>query len=202
MEDKLKKCRKKPGRMVWLVVVAVIGVVVGILAGRRIIYHVLAPDTYMITTENHFDYQQHLECSGYASAYTIRGLGDDAEALELYDAIPDKNEDGTVPPSVLKKFLRSQGYRVRLGIGSMDQLKYDVSRGVPVVVLIRQYKNKDYLHYVPVVGYDDEYVYVADSLEKMTNVADEAYYNRRIRVADFKELWSTYLPNIYLRISK
>lgn len=41
-----------------------------------------------------------------------------------------------------------------------------------------------YLHYIAVVGFDEEYIYTADSLENHVN-SDSKLYNRRVPIADF-----------------
>ena len=43
------------------------------------------PDSYIITAENRFDYQPHLECSGYSSAYVLRSMGIDADGMTIYN---------------------------------------------------------------------------------------------------------------------
>ena len=62
--------------------------------------------------------------------------------------------------------------------------------GKPVIVLIRVVKNKRWLHYVPVVGYDEEALYLAESLSQFVN-CDGKQYNRRISTKDFLALWNT-----------
>ncbi len=74
--------------------------------------------------------------------------------------------------------------------GNINALKNEVSKGNPVIVMIRTYINKTWLHYVPVVGYDEQYVFIAESLEELVN-CDEQYYNRKIEIKEFKKLWNT-----------
>ena len=40
-----------------------------------------------------------------------------------------------------------------------------MQKGNPVIVMIRVQKDKDWLHYVPVVGFDEEHVFLAESVE-------------------------------------
>lgn len=159
---------------------------------------------YMITTQNYFDYQKHLECSGYASAYVLRSLGIESDGKELYYSFEDKNPDGTLAPGYLWENLKNMGYNSSLCIGSVTDLKYAVNKGVPVIVLIRVNTSQSYLHYVPVVGYDKDYIYVADSLSYLVN-ADEPYFNRQIPIEEFKTLWKTdtfAVNNIYITIKE
>lgn len=64
---------------------------------------------------------------------------------------------------------------------------------IPVVLLIRVFPEQRYLHFVPVVGYDEEYFYLADSLSH-TIKSNEAHYNRKILIRDLEVLWRTWLP--------
>lgn len=195
-----KKSTGKKKILWWLLGIAAL-FFAGFLINR--IYVVCTtPDTYMVTTDNYFDYQKRYECSGYASAYVLRSLGVEADGLKLYNAFTGKNADGTLAPGPLKDNLRHMGYAASLHIGSLTDLKHAVSRGTPVVVLIRVKASEPYLHYVPVVGYDEDFIYVADSLSYMVN-AEDPHYNRRIAAEDFKVLWKTdsfVVNNIYLTI--
>lgn len=69
-------------------------------------------------------------------------------------------------------------------------LKKEVSKGRPVIVLIRTWKNQNWLHFVPVVGYDEDYIFVAESLKELVD-CNERYYNRKIAVNEFRKLWNT-----------
>lgn len=113
------------------------------------------------------------------------------------------NADGTLAPKFLEENLDRMGYDCNLCFGSLTDLEYHVSRGTLVIVLIRISTYQDYLHYVPVVGYDDDYIYVSDSLDYMVNVENEEHYNRKIKIDNFKKLWKTdtfLFNNIYLTI--
>ncbi|WP_310225055.1 hypothetical protein [Paenibacillus qinlingensis] len=56
---------------------------------------------------------------------------------------------------------------------------------------LRAFSQK-YLHFVPVVGFDDEYFYLADSLEHTIN-CNGTRYNRKILVHDFEALWKIWV---------
>jgi hypothetical protein len=56
------------------------------------------------------------------------------------------------------------------------------------MVLIKVFKNKNYLHYVPVVGYDEENLYIAESRSDLINTS-AINYNRKIAISEFKKLW-------------
>lgn len=184
----------------------IIGVFI-ILAAAFIIYKVYitiaTPKEYMITSENYFDYQHRYECSGYASAYVLRSMGIEAEGVALYESFTDKNADGTLAPGFLWENLRNLGYQSKLLSGTVKDLEYNVSKGTPVIVLIKEKASKPYLHYVPVVGYDENYIYVADSLSYLANEKNQEHYNRKISVNDFKQLWENdifFMDNIYITL--
>lgn len=178
--------------------------IAAVTAGYKGYIYSVTPSEYMIKSKNYFDYQKHYECSGYASAYALRSLGEDVNGLELYRSFPNKKADGTVAALFLPKNLKTAGYKSSLLFGNISDLKYHVSRGVPVIALIRLNNYQPYLHYVPVVGYDNEYIYIADSLSYMVN-SDNESYNRKVPIEEFKELWKTdafIINNIYLTVNK
>lgn len=194
--------RKHFWKKILLFLLLVLFLAIAGLAAFRCYMRFSSPKEYMVTSENYFDYQKHYECSGYASAYVLRSLGEEADGLELYSRFTDKNPDGTLAPGYLWENLRDMGYKCSLRIGNMMDIKYNVSQGVPVVVLIRLNMVQPYLHYVPVVGYDEDYVYIADSLDYMVNEKNENY-NRKIPIDEFKQLWKTdtfVVNNIYLKL--
>lgn len=51
-------------------------------------------------------------------------------------------------------------------------------------------KNQNWLHFVPIVGFDDRYVFVAESLSELAN-CNCKYYNRRIEKKVFLQFWNT-----------
>lgn len=124
--------------------------------------------------------------------------------MTLYEQFTDKNADGTLAPGYLWENLKRMGYKSHLLTGSVMDLKYAVSKGTPVVVLIKVNTSQSYLHYVPIVGYDEDYFYVADSLSYLANEQDEEFYNRKIAIEDFKQLWKNdifFVDNIYITIA-
>ena len=56
--------------------------------------------------------------------------------------------------------------------------------------MIRIQKDKNYLHYVPAVGFDENNIFIAESLAELVNDNNELY-NRKIGNKDFLELWNT-----------
>ena len=68
------------------------------------------PDSYMVKTNNYFDYQPGLECAAFSSAYLLRYYGQEAEGLKLFETFPGKLSGGGVRPDGVTEFFKSQGY--------------------------------------------------------------------------------------------
>lgn len=148
------------------------------------------PLTHIITKKNHIDMQKNYECSAYSTAYLMRHYGIQANAEDIYKIMPNKLKNGYVYPKGIVRLLKQQGFKATIRIGNIADLKKEISKDTPVIVLIKVYKNKSYLHYVPVIGYDKENIYIAESLKELTN-ANDINYNRRISISEFKKLWNT-----------
>lgn len=194
--------KPKLRRKILFVILGIVLAGIAVLTATRLYMFLSTPAEFMVTADNYIDYQKRYECSGYASAFVLRSLGEEAGGLLLYESFTDKNPDGTLAPGYLWENLRAMGYKSSMCIGSVSDLKYTVSRGTPVVVLIKLNTYEPYLHYVPVVGYDEEYFYVADSLSTMVN-ADGENYNRTVTTEEFRKLWKNdtfAVNNIYLTI--
>lgn len=145
----------------------------------------------LITKTNRIDFQKGYECSAYSCAYVLRHLGIEAGGTELYKEMPNKMKSGYVYPKGIVNLLSRYGVKCTYCKGNMNSLRHELNRGNPVIVLIRYRINKKWLHFVPVVGMNDEYIYVAESLEELVNCNDNESYNRRITIREFKKLWNT-----------
>ncbi len=162
---------------------------------------------YMIKMPNRFDYQTSTECSGFSSAYVLRSFGIEADGREFYARIPHKIPGGAVLPSVLRKEIIRRGLKARYVKGNLETLKADLSEGKRVIVFIRTRTDKRWLHYVPIVGYDEENIYIAESMNSLVN-CEGAHSNRRLSDEEFLKFWDTrelYMPfyrNTYLVIEK
>ncbi|MBQ6569215.1 MAG: C39 family peptidase [Clostridia bacterium] len=202
---KPNKC-KKVTLIVLITVLCIAALAAAGYGANRLYIASATPEEYMVTGENYFDYQgNNLECSGYASAYVIRSLGMEADGHTLYEQFENKNDDGTLAPLYLAKNLKKMGYKCRLRVGTLTDLKYHVSRGTPVIAFVKVTPFQDALHYFAVVGYDENYIYVADSVKNRVNSATQTLYNRKISTDDFKVMWKDtghLFDNIFLTIKK
>lgn len=154
------------------------------------------PDSYMVTGENYIDYQPGLECSAFSSAYLLRHYGEEADGLVLYEDFPGRLAGGGAMPYGIEEFFNGRGYDAEFkSDGTVDILKELVSRGAPVIVFIHveePYETTHNTHYVPLIGYDADYFYFAESLTDYANCKDEkdVTYNRKTEIAKFNRLWA------------
>ncbi|WP_042472619.1 cysteine peptidase family C39 domain-containing protein [Bacillus ndiopicus] len=148
------------------------------------------PANYLIRQNNRIDFQNNTECAAFSTAYLLRHFGMEAEGEALYKHFPSKTRAGNVYPKGIRTMLRKKGFKTNYYKGTISTLKYEVSKGTPVIVFIKVQKDRNYLHFVPVVGYDEEYIYLSESLKHLVNCEDEhKSYNRKIPINEFKKLW-------------
>lgn len=153
------------------------------------------PANYLIQQNNRIDFQENTECAAFSTAYLLRHFGMEDAGEALYTHFPNKTRAGNVYPKGIRTVLRKKGFKTNYYKGNINTLKYEVSKGTPVIVFIKVQKNRNYLHFVPVVGYDKEYIYLTESLRHLVNCEDE-HYNRKVLISEFKELWD--VKRIYM----
>ena len=151
---------KKIIRIFIIFLLGVILTVALIFGGQELFYRVNAPSEYMITTENEIQKQYRYECGAYSTAYVLRSLGEDVDSKEFYDSLEPKGKDGSVPYEAMQAGVERYGYELESGMISLAALKYEISRGVPVIVGMEIAPGNSLLHFLPIVGYDDEYIYM------------------------------------------
>jgi len=151
---------------------------------------------YILAVPNRIDFQRSTECSGFSAAHVLRSFGVEADGNELYKRMPGKLRNGAVLPKNLKKILQNAGFKVRYCKGEINTLKGVLSEGKRVIAFVKTRNDKHWLHYVHVVGYDGEQVFIADSLRELVNCNTE-HYNRSLTNEEFLKLWDTrelYMP--------
>ena len=148
-------------------------------------------DSFCISTPNQIEIQQGNSCSGYASAYVLRHLGRNISGESLYNIIPEKGDLGYVSSKEIVKILDRNGLKAKYMCGNLNALKNEIAKGNPVIVMIRIDTQHNWLHYVPVVGYTPDSIYIAESLDYLANRKNETLYNRSLSSADFQTLWNT-----------
>lgn len=147
-------------------------------------------EQFVITKENRIDMQKGFQCSAFSTAYVLRHFDKEVDGGTLYSVMPHKTKSGYVYPKGVYDMLRSYGMKVKYCRGNLNALKVDLQKGNPVIVMIRVQKDKDWLHYVPVVGFDEEHIFLAESLSELINCKN-VLYNRRLRNEEFMQLWNT-----------
>lgn len=162
---------------------------------------------YMLKYPNRFDYQRSTECSGFSAAYVLRSYGIEANGNDFYARIPHKIPGGAVLPAVLKRELAKNGLKVKYVKGNLETLKGDLCAEKRVIAFIRTRIDKRWLHFVPIVGYDEDNIYIAESMNSLVNCGG-AHSNRKLPNREFLKFWDTreiYMPfyrNTYLVIEK
>ena len=192
---------KKIIRIFIIFLLGVILAVALIFGGQELFYRVNAPSEYMITTENEIQKQYRYECGAYSTAYVLRSLGEDVDSKEFYDSVEPKGKDGSVTYEAMQAGVERYGYKLESGMISLAALKYEVSKGVPVIVGMEIAPGNSLPHFLPIVGYDDEYIYAAESVGRYANEKGD-HYNRKIKINVFKELWKTdgHNHNVAIRV--
>lgn len=152
----------------------------------------LEKESFLITKPNHSEKQGKVECSGFSSAYVYRHLGKEVTGQDLYKEMPCKAPKGYVYCRGIVLLAGRYGFHAKFHIGNLTALKNTVAKGVPVIAMVRTRARSTALHYIAVVGYDKENIYVVDSVEAFRNATAE-HYNRIIPINEFKKLWNTSL---------
>jgi len=153
------------------------------------------PEFFCAGAENRIDYQTDGKCAAYAAAYLLRHFGENADGEELFPEL--KRQFGFVSANSIVNVFEQHGYRAKARHGSVDALKQRLTEGHPIIVFVQIPGDT---HYAVVVGYDEQHIYLADSLAKNANASD-AQYNRVLTTEDFEAVWKTgtLLPdNIYI----
>lgn len=156
------------------------------------------PEFFCASAGNRIDYQSDGKCAAYASAYLLRHFGEEADGEELFPEL--KRPLGFASASSIKDIFEQHGHEATAYHGSVDTLKQRLAEGHPIIVFIRIPGDT---HYAVVVGYDEQHIYLADSLAENVNASD-AQYDRVLTTADFEAVWETgtLLPdNIYIVVN-
>lgn len=135
------------------------------------------------TEDNRIDHQTDRKCSAYAAAYLLRYMGENVSGEEVYPEV--KRIFGFVPADSVANVFRERGYQAKACHGDIDTLKQRLTSGNPIIVFIRIPGDT---HYAVVVGYDEQCVYLADSLIENAGTSN-ARYNRILTTEEFENVW-------------
>ncbi len=148
------------------------------------------PENYLIKTPNSFEQQGTNQCGGFTSAFVMRHFGQDCSGEDVYNQLDYKLSSGYVLPQAILDYFTDHQYQITLYQSDLSQLKTRVARGNPVIILMGQ--GGSWQHYAVVVGYDEENIYLFDSLKQ--TVEDNPHYNRSMTTAYFEKLWNNGIP--------
>lgn len=175
-----------------------------------LLFHVILPQKDMVltddlpqefnidTTYNYIDFQTGNECSAYASAYVMRYLGKQITGSELYHDI--QRIFGFVPINRVVNVFQNYGYHAKAYYGNINTMKRRLMDGVPIIAFISTPSDT---HYIVIVGYDENFIYLVDSISDNSN-ADGGWYNRKVPTEEFEEIWKTKMypvKNIYIVVT-
>ena len=171
------------------------------------------PETVKTENGTYFEFQGEGGCAGFSSAFVLRHIGQAAKGDEIFKEVPYTYGKGVAFPKGITGFFKKRGIKMTACMGNLAALQNELARGNPVIVVIRSFVGKSYLHFACITGYDEENIYFADSIRDWVNVdaakapdGTELYYNRIVPLAEFKKLWNTsmlkmpFYFNIYYRM--
>jgi hypothetical protein len=162
------------------------------------------PPEYIISKSNIIDFQKKFECAAFSSAYVLRHFDIPANGFDIYKNYPYKLLNGIIAPKGILHFFNNRNFIIKYYRGNISTLKYRLSLGTPIIIFIKVFQNKNYLHFVPIIGYDTTNFYLADSLPFLANCNNEKY-NRIINISELQHLWNISIPynkNTYFTIEK
>jgi|GEM_PF-3235602 len=140
-------------------------------------------ERFFVEVSSYFEPQIPTQCAGFAAAYILRCLGQDAKGTDCYERMGQKMDNGYVRINGIAEFLDSCGVPSQFKFGTVGQMKTRLSAGNPVIVLIG---NDDVgRHFITIVGYDADSVYAYDS-NKSTDSSKG--YNRVLTNENFEDL--------------
>ncbi|MEO4055450.1 C39 family peptidase [Solibacillus sp. CAU 1738] len=149
------------------------------------------PEEFQIYQKNRIDIQKNYECAAFSTAYVLRHFGIEADGFDIYSNFPSKMKTGYVYPKGIRTYLNQKEFKTSYYKGNINTLKKQISKGNPVIVFIKAHKKSNDLHFVPVIGYDKDYLYIAESVEHLVNCKDDStIYNRKVSIDEFKKLWN------------
>ena len=157
---------------------------------------------------SYFEFQQGGGCAGFSSAFVLRHSGVQIGGEEAFKDVPFQMKGGMAFPKGITGFFKKRGIKMTACSGNFAALQNELEKGRPVIVVIRSFVGKNYLHFATVTGYDEEKLYLADSIQSWVNVdkdgnaiepasdtaptsGESVYYNRTVPIGEFKKLWNT-----------
>lgn len=156
------------------------------------------PQEYICDNNNNYiEYQTDNNCASYATSYVLRHLNEKVDGEIISQKM--KRILGFVFPLNIINVLNEYGYNASVYYGNIDSLKRCISKGIPVIAFVSIPSDT---HYICVIGYDKDYIYIVDSMVENSNVKN-TIYNRKLSIEEFNKIWKTNTllhDNIYITI--
>lgn len=162
------------------------------------------PSTYLPEKAVAVEMQGKNQCAAFAAAYVMRASGIDLSGADIYRKMPGKLPGGLVTPKGVLSFFRQNSRRAVFLRGSPARIKAHLAAGDSVILFVRVFPDRRYLHFVPAVGYDKENIYLAESLDFLVNVKGDPYFTRTLSEKLLIRLWQLPVPffaNTYIVVS-
>lgn len=173
------------------------------------------PETVKTENDIYFEFQGAGGCAGFSSAFVLRHMGQAAKGDEIFKEVPYTYGNGIAFPKGITGFFKKREIKMKACMGNLAALQNELAHGNPVIVVIRSFVGKSFLHFACITGYDEENIYFADSIKDWMNVesqkspdGSELYYNRIVPLKEFNKLWNTsmlkmpFYFNIYYKMEK
>lgn len=157
-------------------------------------------ESYFVESKSYFEKQERGQCAGFSSAYVLRVLGNQVSGSETYQRLGHKFSNGYVMPQALLDLFDEYHYDAVMFRGDLERLKTRLNYGNPVIVLLGHFVS--WQHYVTVVGYDKDHIFLYDSNRDTDNSKG---YNRMMTNTEFLSQWKNEIPlfnQIYFVVSE
>lgn len=142
------------------------------------------PPAHSISRPVDIKAQKGPRCSAYSSSCLLRYNGVESKPKKLYNEFA-KLPDGSALPGSVGRHIGAK----MCTKGTIEDLERIIDGDQPALVLCYYGTSHDWnsLHYILITGYDDDNLYIADSL----HTPGELFYNRVVKKSAFERMWDT-----------
>ncbi len=153
------------------------------------------PEYYAPALNDGYYLQGYNQCAGYSTAFVQRFYNQHALGSENYRQLsyPLPFDIG-VPPHRILRHLRSNQLNASARIGNLDNLKYHLSRGIPVIVMVGD--GLKWQHYMVAIGYNNlkDEIYFYDPETGPSLLPRQEPGNLTLDTDKFLDIWENNLP--------
>jgi hypothetical protein len=139
------------------------------------------PQEFFIKWQSYFIQPDSISCGPTAAAMLLDHYGIHEEILDVKQRTGTvlisyyEKEIGVTFPYKITETLNSYGLKVRQKVGTLAELKNQISKNHPCIVLLRSHNCG--WHYLIVVGYNQEYMILADPGDGYLKVMQQDTFN-------------------------